>query len=181
MKEDFLEKLASNTKTGVPTVFAIDPSISPSDSVARSYEVTLNSAIPYTNTVMINPVSKETKSVPRFDLILLGCGPDGHTCSLFPGHELNRVYDRIVAAIDDSPKTPSSRVTITKPVLQGAGDIIFVAEGEGKQEAMKRIFVDNDQDLPAAVVNDLAKNPVTWIVSESAVEGVDIKNLLSKS
>lgn len=129
---------------------------------------------------MINPVSKETRSVPRFDLILLGCGPDGHTCSLFPGHELNRVYDRAVAAIDDSPKPPPSRVTVTKPVLQGAGEIIFVAEGASKQEAMKRIFVQNDQDLPAAVVNDLAKNPVTWIVSDSAIEGVNVDKFIAK-
>lgn len=110
-----------------------------------------------------------------FDLILLGCGPDGHTCSLFPGHGLLQERTRKVAYIKDSPKPPPRRITITFPVLEAAQSIAFVAEGAGKATILKEIFTDKSSELPSKLVNELSTGvQVSWFVDDSAINGVDI-------
>lgn len=111
--------------------------------------------------------------VPTFNLLLLGCGPDGHTCSLFPGHELLEETVAWVAPIDDSPKPPLNRITLTLPVVRSAERVAFVATGAGKVDAMKKIFESTEKEkLPCALVNDEAGGKVSWFVDEPAVEGV---------
>ena len=75
------------------------------------------------------------------DCALLGFGPDGHTCSLFPGHDLLNENHLLVAAIDDSPKPPPRRITLTLKILnENSSDVIFVGAGTGKSVILQSIF-----------------------------------------
>lgn len=74
--------------------------------------------------------------VPEFDLVLLGVGPDGHCCSLFPDHPGTRVRDRAVIPVHDSPKPPPTRMSLTFPALDAAREIWFVASGDSKADAV---------------------------------------------
>ena len=84
---------------------------------------------------------------PRFDLALLGMGPDGHYASLFPGHREIEVTDRIVVGVSDSPKPPPLRLTLTVPVLARTRRTWFLTAGEEKADALKQVF--NNPNNPA--------------------------------
>lgn len=113
---------------------------------------------------------KESVRNPVFDLILLGMGPDGHTCSLFPGHELLEEKDRWVAPIEDSPKPPKKRITITYPVLNHAHRVAFVMAGEGKQESLAKALDQPDLRLPASRVKPAPPGDVYWFADDAATK-----------
>ncbi|CAG9792580.1 unnamed protein product [Diatraea saccharalis] len=102
----------------------------------------------------------------KFDLLLLGMGPDGHTCSLFPNHPLLDEIHLNVAAITDSPKPPPARITLTYAVVNEARNCIFTIGGSSKAEMVKRIL-KNKEDLPAARVNPV-NGSLYWIIDEAA-------------
>lgn len=107
------------------------------------------------------------EGLPSFDLLLLGVGPDGHTASLFPGHKLLDVDDRLIACIVDSPKPPPQRITMTFSLINNARHSIFAVPGGGKADIIKTIFADK-VDLPAGRVKALEK--VHWLLDvDSAV------------
>jgi len=74
-------------------------------------------------------------SVPSFDVLMLGIGPEGHVASLFPG--MPAVYDnRPVVAVRGSPKPPPIRISLTFPSIQAAREVWILASGEEKAEAV---------------------------------------------
>ena len=111
---------------------------------------------------------RDSARFPIFDLILLGIGPDGHTASLFPGHELLSEEDRWVAYIEDSPKPPPKRITLTFPVINHAARVAFVASGEGKADTLKTVLDNPEQGLPASRVRPASPGQVYWFLDDAA-------------
>ncbi len=88
-----------------------------------------------------------------FDVVLLGMGPDGHTCSLFPGHPVLAVTEPPVAPVRGSPKPPPERVTLTLPVLRRARFTQLLVTGAGKHDALARTLAGDDS-LPLAMLGE---------------------------
>jgi 6-phosphogluconolactonase len=79
------------------------------------------------------------RGVGDFDLVLLGLGEDGHTASLFPGHDWGDTPDAPdVLAIIDAPKPPLERVSLSAARLSRAREVLFLVEGESKRDAVAR-------------------------------------------
>jgi 6-phosphogluconolactonase len=109
----------------------------------------------------------QTEDVPRFDLILLGLGVDGHTASLFPCTPALGVQDRWVVA-NPVPRLDTTRITLTVPVISAARAVIFLVEGEDKAEALREIL-EGDAD-PHAYPAKFVQPPggPKWMVDQSA-------------
>lgn len=161
VKLELLDKIPADA--GKPTVHPIDVTyLDDTQELADQYEQVLVASF----------ANRDSVRLPIFDLLLLGCGPDGHTCSLFPGHPLLREVSAWVAPIEDSPKPPPKRITLTLPVVTHAVRIAFVATGGGKKEIMKQILEHGQTHLPCALVNEQAGDRVSWFTDNAAVEGV---------
>ena len=93
--------------------------------------------------------------VGEFDLVLLGLGEDGHTGSLFPGHELGRSeLAPSTLAVLDAPKPPPARVTLSAHRFSWTRQAMFLVAGEGKREAVRRWRAG--EDLPARAITPRA-------------------------
>lgn len=117
--------------------------------------------------------NKDSARFPVFDLILLGMGPDGHTASLFPQHPLLLEEDRWVAWVDDSPKPPPKRITLTFPVINHAARIAFIATGEAKADVLHTVLDKPEEGLPSSRVRPGAPSQVYWFVDEEASAKVE--------
>ncbi len=105
---------------------------------------------------------------PRFDLVLLGLGSEGHTASLFPGSPALHETDRWTSAVYVE-KLDSWRVTLTPVALNAATKVIFLVVGEEKASILKQVLSDPKQpDLyPAQIINP-PQGQVLWIADEAA-------------
>lgn len=157
------------------------------DAVATDYEKVLSKVLEH--------------SGGKLDCAVLGFGPDGHTCSLFPDHPL-LLSTRPVASIEDSPKPPPKRITLTFPVLNTkTRHVIFCGAGASKSPILQKVFASvvkkedgaeysiadgvrytatlaSPPPYPCAMVvpqtEDEEKNTLTWIVDADAMKDVAV-------
>jgi 6-phosphogluconolactonase len=114
-------------------------------------------------------------SAPRFDLILLGMGADGHTASLFPGTAAISERDRLVVA-HWVPRLDSQRITMTLRVLNAAELVIFLVAGEEKATAVRAVLQSGTTEnaLPARLVDPLDGRMI-WMLDRAAAEKLERK------
>ena len=107
------------------------------------------------------------QQVPEFDVLLLGVGPDGHICSLFPGQPALAVVDHPTAAVEGSPKPPPQRVTLTFPALARARHTWFVVSGQDKADAVSRALAGAPTpQVPAGTPR--GRESTLWLVDMAA-------------
>jgi 6-phosphogluconolactonase len=109
--------------------------------------------------------------LPRFDLILLGTGPDGHTASLFPETSALEVHDRWTVA-NPVLKLETTRITLTVPVINAARAVYFLVAGEGKAGPVAEILEGNPdpREFPASLIQP--ENGPTWMLDRAAASGL---------
>ena len=106
---------------------------------------------------------------PRFDLILLGLGEDGHTASLFPGSAAVKENQRWVAPVYVE-RFKAYRLTLTLPVINAAAQVTFLVSGENKRNIVRQLLGEDidSSNFPAAKVST-ANGKLTWLITQDAM------------
>jgi len=107
---------------------------------------------------------------PRFDLILLGVGPDGHTASLFPNSAACAERSRLVVA-NWVEKFQTFRLTLTFPVLNHAACATFLASGADKTQILREVLENPAAGLPAQKVHPM-DGRLIWMLDQAAAGGL---------
>lgn len=146
------ETLLNHIPVPATQIFRINSEL-PAEMAAETYEAILK---------------KHFKEDPRFDLILLGMGADGHTASIFPGTEAVHEDKRWVCT-GYNAEQKSKRITLTVPLINKAKNIFFSVFGDGKAKTLLNVrFGDYDPDnFPSQLVKPEDGN-LTWYIDEAA-------------
>lgn len=106
------------------------------------------------------------RTVPRFDVLLLGLGPEGHVASIFPESPASR-EERPVFAVHDCPKPPPTRISLGFSAINAAEEVWLVVSGAGKADAVARALAGAEPvDLPAAGVHGM--RATRWLLDTAA-------------
>lgn len=104
---------------------------------------------------------------PNFDVHLLGVGPEGHINSLFPDTPAVRETTRQVVGVEDSPKPPPQRITLTLPAIQRSRDVWMLVSGEDKADAVADAIGGADPvSVPAA--GAVGRENTVWFLDTQA-------------
>jgi 6-phosphogluconolactonase len=154
------ETLLSKIALPAAQVFRMRGEAEDSDAAAAEYARTLATVF-----------GTRRGEVPRFDLVLLGMGLDGHTGSLFPSSPVLKEVFRTVAAVHVTAAAIPHRLTLTFPVLNAAAQIIFLVSGAEKAKVMKSVLADA-ATLPAGLVVP-GQGQLLWMIDRAAASRLE--------
>ena len=151
------EALLFHVPVPATQVFRMRGEMADPAAAARLYEIDLRRAF-----------ALAPHELPRFDLFLLGMGPDGHTASLFPHTDALHVTDRLAVA-NRVEKLSTTRLTLTVPVINNAQLILFLVAGADKADPLAAVLDGprRPDDLPAQLVAP-TDGQVIWMVDNAA-------------
>ena len=155
------ESMLSKIPVAASNIFRVPTENPDAAAVAETYEQTLRKFF-----------AAEAGQVPRFDMILLGMGPDGHTASLFPETAALREESRLVVA-NWVEKLKTSRITFTLRLLNAAYCVAFLVSGTDKASALHEVLEGNapGEQYPAKLVRP-DDGKLIWFVDRAAASGL---------
>jgi 6-phosphogluconolactonase len=153
------EAMLSKVTVPAQNIFRIHAEEADANAAASSYEQTLKDFF------RLRP-----GEFPRFDLTLLGIGPDGHTASLFPGTPALQEKRRLVIA-NWIPKFNAYRITFTYPVLNQSACVMFLVSGKDKSEILREVLENPSANLPSQNVRP-THGRLLWLVDRAATSSL---------
>ncbi|XP_024363236.1 probable 6-phosphogluconolactonase 1 isoform X2 [Physcomitrium patens] len=143
-------------------------------AAANGYEARLKEMV---KRKILHTTNVNHHKFPRFDLVLLGIGPDGHVASLFPNSLQLAETKKWVVPITKSPKPPSRRISLSLPCINGAAHVAIVVVGSSKAEVLQRVF--ERPALPGALPAQLVRprhGELAWFVDKQAAGRLSIEH-----
>ena len=143
-------------------IFRMQGEVMP-DEAAIAYENGIRTFFSIDNNSLGEPL-------PKFDLILLGFGEDGHTASLFPkDSSLNETKKWVIAVDHTQPPPPTiPRLTLSLPVINAANEILILATGQNKAHILRQTLIDSKEKcLPIQLIQP-SSGRLFWFVDQSA-------------
>ncbi|XP_009612706.1 putative 6-phosphogluconolactonase 4, chloroplastic [Nicotiana tabacum] len=167
-------KLASDgflSKVPIPSsnIYAINDKESP-EGAATDYEARVKQLVE-SKVLPLSAIS----GFPKFDLMLLGMGPDGHVASLFPTRSQRHEKEGLVTFITDSPKPPPPRITFTFPVINSASEIAMVITGAELANIVDVVLGSGlaADGIPPPATEVSAEEELTWFLDKDAASKLE--------
>ena len=151
------ENLLKNVPIHDANIFPIQGENDP-NTEARHYQNILENQLPKHN------------GFPKFDLILLGMGDDGHTASIFP-NEMNLLHSELIVTVSMHPVSNQKRITLTGQIINQADDVVFLITGSSKADVLNHIIHRNSnfENYPASYIHAQSV-PAQFYLDKAAAE-----------